>query len=357
MIDMNCSEIKVMLVIMRKTFGWNRQRHTISLSQLADLCGMAKSTCGEAAQSLEDRGLIIRIANTADDGGISAYSYEIRFDDLPFERSDAASGNPVHPPSEIPDVIRNIENNSIEKIEELSVGSLPEEPFEEATPQDFRRLWEKHVGRLKQADRRYAMDTWADRSEPMSVSSLDGALSRFGRWLKNADGIRNPLAVFFLKNPLGWLQDAPEPVSGQRSPTGRVSAPPAAPDSQETELPALAVRWNATVTDAEPVVVWPPSQKEQSAFQSAITDPQFQPNVDKWLLKCQELRSKGGEKAACLNFVWACTNWRKIINGGCSWMVAKFDDKSRRVTLEDRNNAAAAEYLAKLAAEEAALNG
>lgn len=230
-----------------------------------------------------------------------------------------------------------------------------ENAFEEATPQDWRLSWERQVGKLKQSERKYGMDRFAEMSESMSVQELDGATRRFGGWLKGKSVI-NPVALFF-KDPHSWAQDAPEPASRPHNPSGKALTPPAAPDLQETELPALAVRWNATVTDAEPVVVWPPSQKEQAAFQLAITDPQFQPNVDKWLLKCQELRSKGGEKAACLNFVWACTNWRKIINGGCSWMVAKFDDKSRRVTLEDRNNAAAAEYLAKLAAEEAALNG
>lgn len=53
-------ELKVLLVIMRKTFGWHKTRDRISLSQLEILTGSTQTNIGTALKGLISKGLISR---------------------------------------------------------------------------------------------------------------------------------------------------------------------------------------------------------------------------------------------------------------------------------------------------------
>jgi phage replication O-like protein O len=54
------SELKVLLVIMRKTFGWHKVRDRISIRQLATLTGLAQETVIIATKSLQKKGVILK---------------------------------------------------------------------------------------------------------------------------------------------------------------------------------------------------------------------------------------------------------------------------------------------------------
>jgi len=54
-------ELKVLLVIMRKTFGWHKKRDRISISQLAKITGMKEETVINASKSLQGKGIINRV--------------------------------------------------------------------------------------------------------------------------------------------------------------------------------------------------------------------------------------------------------------------------------------------------------
>ena len=54
------SELKVLLVIMRKTFGWHKVRDRISISQLARLTGLTEETVVIATKSLQKKGVILK---------------------------------------------------------------------------------------------------------------------------------------------------------------------------------------------------------------------------------------------------------------------------------------------------------
>ncbi len=54
------AELKVLLVVMRKTFGWQKIRDQISISQLAKITGMERETVIKAARSLQKKGVIKR---------------------------------------------------------------------------------------------------------------------------------------------------------------------------------------------------------------------------------------------------------------------------------------------------------
>src|SRR6267154_6080582 len=54
------AELKVLLVVMRKTLGWHKIRDEISASQLSKITGMIEETVVKAAKSLQKRGIITR---------------------------------------------------------------------------------------------------------------------------------------------------------------------------------------------------------------------------------------------------------------------------------------------------------
>jgi len=54
------SELKVLLIILRKTFGWHKTRDYISISMLAKKTGMMEETVIKATKSLQKKGLILK---------------------------------------------------------------------------------------------------------------------------------------------------------------------------------------------------------------------------------------------------------------------------------------------------------
>jgi phage replication O-like protein O len=56
-------ELKVLLVIIRKTFGWHRKEDQISLSQLERFTGATQSNIGKAVKSLISKGLVSKVVS------------------------------------------------------------------------------------------------------------------------------------------------------------------------------------------------------------------------------------------------------------------------------------------------------
>ena len=55
------AELKVLMVIMRKTFGWHKIRDRISLSQLETITGLERRHISKAVKGLQEKGLILKI--------------------------------------------------------------------------------------------------------------------------------------------------------------------------------------------------------------------------------------------------------------------------------------------------------
>ena len=68
-------ELKVLLVIMRKTFGWHKKRDRISSSQLAKITGLHEETVRICTKSLCEKGVIVR--DVVGKNGSQATYYEI----------------------------------------------------------------------------------------------------------------------------------------------------------------------------------------------------------------------------------------------------------------------------------------
>jgi phage replication O-like protein O len=76
---LNESELKVLLVILRKTFGWNKIRDHISTSQLVQLTGQSRRAVIYATQSLQDKGLVLK--ELVGKEGLQEAYYELVVDD------------------------------------------------------------------------------------------------------------------------------------------------------------------------------------------------------------------------------------------------------------------------------------
>src|SRR5690554_7786948 len=68
--DLNGAELKVILAVIRKTFGWHKERDRISYSQIIEMTGLVKSTVSISIKSLEEKGLIY----VTREGQINTYS-------------------------------------------------------------------------------------------------------------------------------------------------------------------------------------------------------------------------------------------------------------------------------------------
>jgi len=69
------AELKVLLVILRKTFGWHRTRDRISLSQLSDITGLDRRNVMKATKKLQEKGLIKK--EVIGDNGSQQTYYEL----------------------------------------------------------------------------------------------------------------------------------------------------------------------------------------------------------------------------------------------------------------------------------------
>ena len=68
-------ELKVLMVIIRKTFGWHKIRDRISISQLVKSTGSTDTNVVKAANSLQKRGLILK--HVEGENGVQKTSYEL----------------------------------------------------------------------------------------------------------------------------------------------------------------------------------------------------------------------------------------------------------------------------------------
>lgn len=69
------AELKVLLVVMRKTFGWHKIRDIISISQLSQITGMLEETVIKATRSLQNKGIIKK--EVTGTNGKQVTSYEL----------------------------------------------------------------------------------------------------------------------------------------------------------------------------------------------------------------------------------------------------------------------------------------
>ncbi len=73
--ELSEAELRVLLVLVRKTLGWHKIKEEIGLSQIAEITGMGANACGAAAKLLCERGLVRR--SRKGQGRGAKFNYEL----------------------------------------------------------------------------------------------------------------------------------------------------------------------------------------------------------------------------------------------------------------------------------------
>ena len=79
------AELKVLLFIIRRTFGWGKEADAISLSQLERGTGLSRRSVRDAVKSLEQKHLIVtdRYSTPHGDAGVNVYRLNIKHQNTP----------------------------------------------------------------------------------------------------------------------------------------------------------------------------------------------------------------------------------------------------------------------------------
>jgi hypothetical protein len=144
--DLTGSELKVLLYIIRRTFGFKRDSDNISLSQMLNGIrtkdgrtldrgtGIAKSTLVSALKSLEAKNIIIAEKRKSTKRGFEATNYRLNI--IPSSKIEQAlSGNPTKPLGKKPNiqhtVVQDTDDNSIVVVNTLKELKIEDEKARE----------------------------------------------------------------------------------------------------------------------------------------------------------------------------------------------------------------------------------
>ena len=115
MADLSGAELKVLLYIIRRTFGFKRHQDAISISQLVNGItrktgevldkgtGLSRATAVSAAKSLEKRGFIVRTKKYSAEHGDEATAYSLKIATLQEKKPDNAFQRAPQEPASVPE--------------------------------------------------------------------------------------------------------------------------------------------------------------------------------------------------------------------------------------------------------------
>lgn len=92
---LNESELKVLMVIIRKTFGWHKDKQKISIADFIRITGLARQNVVNATKSLQEKGVIFK--QTIGPNGQQESWYELIFEEDVIKNSSTSLSN-IPPP-------------------------------------------------------------------------------------------------------------------------------------------------------------------------------------------------------------------------------------------------------------------
>ena len=134
-------ELKVLLAIARKTFGWHKKRDKISLSQLEQMTSISRSTVVAGIKACINRGIVRQTEDPSDKRG--GVFYELVVDELnqsneltstKFELVRNSNQSEIHTKTSTkfePELVRNSNTQKKEKEKKEREGSTPARPLSE----------------------------------------------------------------------------------------------------------------------------------------------------------------------------------------------------------------------------------
>ena len=306
MTSMTGAELKVLLVIIRDTYGWHRDTKPISLSDMAKKTGLSSGTCSDAVAALVAKRLINKCRKSLDDGGHAASVYEPAFDATPSSvEREGSSPDREGPP-------RPVEEYKEERKQELNIKER--EKKEPVTREVFLHRWKRFSSKLQRVNKALAVDV--ERKFTCSLTEAELAAALRG-YLASDWGRENKYPVFgFLKNPLSWIQDDAGEVSEPSPiPTGRTTPPidPEAPqrvsEVYALQEPPVVQYWNRIrKRDVKWSEFLPHEKKAMQESMQRFTEEKWGPVFEK-----AEIMAAGGFDPS---FFWTVAKgWRAIQDG------------------------------------------
>lgn len=178
MAELSGAELKVLLYIVRRTFGWRKPSDEISLGQITKGIrrrdgshvdhgtGLAISSAQNALKSLEERGIIVAIKRTDPERGKLATEYGLRFADPPLPEIGIPStdfrqrGTPEigRAPYRKSVEQKTTDQQTTQQEEEPTIGMTQEEVRQRRPPDWDERSWETLVRQQPAQARRLAAE-------------------------------------------------------------------------------------------------------------------------------------------------------------------------------------------------------
>lgn len=179
---MGCAEVKVVLAVIRKTFGWHQEREQLSIQDLQRLTGLSNRAVIDGTEEALKRGVIKRrVVSPPRDGKGPKYEYWLAVESVeeesppcedtshpPVNKAHTPCEDTSHPPCE--DTSHHKRNNKKENKESSSSARAQgDSPLEE---EDF-------TSAETDAELLTGDEPWVDEGNSIYVEEANALLSRY----------------------------------------------------------------------------------------------------------------------------------------------------------------------------------
>jgi len=176
--EMTESEFRIVVAVARKTFGWQKERDLISLSQLIELTGMSKQGVCNGIEKAIENGWLARVSQG------QSFVYELLVNEV-----DQVLVNEVDRLSK--KLVNEVDTQKKEELKEKSApkkGARPEEALKERTRQALERGLARHEGLTALIEHEFNLSPnwdnkdWRALIQWLKERPAGETIDRFARW-------------------------------------------------------------------------------------------------------------------------------------------------------------------------------
>jgi phage replication O-like protein O len=207
------AELRVVLAIARKTFGWHKKRDKLSLTQLEKLTAMSRPSVKAGIDAAIARGLVRRTPDK--DDGRGGFYYELLVDE------------PNEPNSKKSLLVKNV--NQLKELTDTSKESLPElvkNLYPQKKDKEKKETSSSHVA--------FLIDQGMGAAMEFQDLEPDAAIADFKRRVKDGQSVAQIVRAWRLNAPVR----KPEP-NGTGPPGYRPPADALTPEERDKKLKEL----------------------------------------------------------------------------------------------------------------------
>jgi phage replication O-like protein O len=167
--EMGCAETKVVLAVIRKTFGWHKGRDRLSISQLMEITGLSNRAVIDGTQQAIERGVIDRQKNG------NSYEYWLVVDGEDTSQGGDQGVNNAHTPCEDTSQEGVNEPHTQKKGKETK-QKKESAPAHEDPVDALKDLWDVHPTTYQKDRIRQVVDdedTWEDVLDELKMQNKD----------------------------------------------------------------------------------------------------------------------------------------------------------------------------------------